>query len=89
MRSAKLSKIYPNELGSINKSIRGIAGRNSEDFLNGETEFKKLKTWDSLGVLMVIDGVEMEFGVLLRKQDFDTITTLAELYEQIKQRRSA
>lgn len=60
-----------------------------EDFLNGETEFKKLKTWDSLGVLMVIDGVEMEFGVLLRKQDFDTITTLAELYEQIKQRRSA
>ena len=60
-----------------------------EAFLNGETEFKKLKTWDSLGVLMVIDGVEMEFGVLLRKQDFDTITTLAELYEQIKQRRSA
>ena len=60
-----------------------------EDFLNGETEFKKLKTWDSLGVLMVIDGVELEFGVLLRKQDFDTITTLAELYEQIKQRRSA
>ncbi|CAI8271038.1 MAG: Uncharacterised protein [Opitutia bacterium UBA7350] len=57
------------------------------DFLNGATEYKKLKTWDSLGVLMVIDGVEMEFGVLLRKQDFDSMPTLAELYEEIRHKR--
>ncbi len=52
--------------------------------LTETTEYKKLKAWDSLGVLTVVDGIEMEFGVLLLKQDFDAAATLTELYELIK-----
>jgi acyl carrier protein len=48
------------------------------------TEYKKLKTWDSLGVLTVVDGIEMELGVLVLKQEFDAATTLAELYGLIE-----
>lgn len=48
------------------------------------TEYKKLKAWDSLGVLTVVDGIEMEFGVLVLKQDFDSAETITALNKVIE-----
>lgn len=56
--------------------------------LNGTTEYKKLKAWDSLGVLMIVDAIEMEFGVLILKQDFDAVGSIAELHTLIQRKVS-
>jgi acyl carrier protein len=72
---------------SLNKLIQ-IFEDSLDDIPKGSltemTEYKKLKTWDSLGVLTVVDGVEMELGVIVLKQEFDAATTLAELYGLIE-----
>jgi acyl carrier protein len=72
---------------SLNKLIQ-IFEDSLDDIPKGSltemTEYKKLKTWDSLGVLTVVDGIEMELGVLVLKQEFDAATTLAELYGLIE-----
>ena len=47
--------------------------------LTGETKFKDLKAWDSLAVLTVTDEIDMEYGVLLRKTDFQALVTLQDL----------
>ncbi len=64
----KLIKIFEDSLDEL-----------PEGDLSETTKYKQLKAWDSLGVLTVVDGVEMEFGVLLLKQDFDGAATLGEL----------
>ena len=50
---------------SLNKLIQ-IFEDSLDDIPKGSltemTEYKKLKTWDSLGVLTVVDGIEMELG---------------------------
>jgi acyl carrier protein len=72
---------------SLNKLIQ-IFEDSLDDIPKGSltemTEYKKLKTWDSLGVLTVVDGIEMELGVIVLKQEFDAATTLAELYGLIE-----
>lgn len=52
--------------------------------LSAETDFKGLKSWDSLAILTVTDTVEFEYGVLLRKDDFIESATLAQLYHIIE-----
>ena len=75
MRLNKLINIFEDSLDEVPKGS-----------LTETTEYKKLKSWDSLGVLTVVDGIEMEFGVLVLKQDFDAAATLAELYELIERK---
>jgi len=57
--------------------------------LSAETEFKGLKSWDSLAILTVTDTVEFEYGVLLRKDDFTDSVTLAQLYHLIEAKLGA
>ena len=52
--------------------------------LSMETDFKALKSWDSLAILTVTDTVEFEYGVLLRKDDFTQSATLGALYRLIE-----
>jgi len=52
--------------------------------LSMETDFKALKSWDSLAILTVTDTVEFEYGVLLRKDDFNQSATLGALYRLIE-----
>ncbi len=54
--------------------------------LTGDTRFKSLKSWDSLAVLSATDTVEMEYGVLLRKEDFAACDTLCDLYGVVSKR---
>lgn len=51
--------------------------------LHAGTEFKSIQSWDSLAVLTVTDMVEMEFRVLLRKDDYTASANLGELYATI------
>ncbi|NCG08009.1 MAG: hypothetical protein GWO81_00295 [Verrucomicrobia bacterium] len=60
-----------------------------EESLSGGTVFKDLKAWDSLAVLTLVDAVDMEFGVLLKKDDFLECVTLAALYERVQAIRRA
>jgi len=52
-----------------------------------ETEFKALKAWDSLGILTVTDTVETEYGVLLRREDYNACQTLEALFQRVQSRR--
>ncbi len=47
--------------------------------IDSATRFKDLKAWDSLAVLTVADSVEIESGVLIKKEDFLESETIAEL----------
>lgn len=47
--------------------------------IDSTTRFKDLKAWDSLAVLTVADSVEIESGVLLKKEDFLESESIAEL----------
>ena len=47
--------------------------------LTDQTRFKDLKSWDSLAILTVTDTIDMEYGVILRKPDFESVDTLFEL----------
>jgi len=58
-----------------------------EGLLSGETEFKKLKAWDSLAVLTVTDTIEMEYGVLLKKEDYQACERVEALYELVHGRQ--
>lgn len=55
--------------------------------LEPSTEYKQLKTWDSLAVLTVIDAVDMEYSVLLKKEDFAQCVTLQELFDFVQQKQ--
>ena len=52
-----------------------------EEGLSAETDFKGLSNWDSLAVLKVTSGIEIEYGILLKKADYQDCRTLQELYE--------
>ena len=54
--------------------------------LTAQTRFKDLKSWDSLAVLTVTDTIDMEYGVVPRKTDFESTDTLLELFELIQKR---
>ena len=51
--------------------------------LQATTDFKSLKSWDSLAVLTVTDMVDVEFRVLLRREDYLACASLNDLYEAI------
>ena len=54
--------------------------------LTALTRFKDLKSWDSLATLTVTDTIDMEYGVVLRKSDFESADTLVELFELVQTR---
>lgn len=55
--------------------------------LSAETAFKGLGSWDSLAVLTVTDAIDIDYGVLLRKPDFESVVTLSDLFNLVQQRR--
>jgi acyl carrier protein len=55
--------------------------------LTAETAFKELKSWDSLAVLTLTDALEMEYGTLLNKNSFESVTTIQELYNVVIRKR--
>jgi len=75
----------------IDKFISDVAS-SIEDvepgMLDADTEYKRLKSWDSLAVLTVTDTIEMEYGVLLRKSDLDAAVTLSDLFECVRVKSS-
>lgn len=65
------------------KHIEDSLGDVEEGPLTADTDFKRLKAWDSLAVLTVTDTIDMEYGVLLKKEDFQSCVTLQDLYQRI------
>jgi acyl carrier protein len=54
--------------------------------LSADVEFKALKSWDSLAVLTVTDSIEMEYGVLLKRDDFMSNESLTDLYKVVRKK---
>ena len=48
--------------------------------LTADTDYRELKSWDSLAILTVTDAIEMEYAVLLNKKHFERARTIEELY---------
>ena len=48
--------------------------------LTPETEFRKLPSWDSLAVLLITDMIDLEYGLVLKKEEFAEARRLADLY---------
>lgn len=68
---------------SFIKHIEGSLGDVEAGPLTADTDFKRLKAWDSLAVLTVTDTIDMEYGVLLKKEDYQSCATLEDLYQLI------
>ena len=69
----------------IEESLYGIdPGTVSED-----SNIVQLKEWDSLALLSLIDSIDMEFGVLLKKRDIEGAQSVAELWQliEVKQKK--
>lgn len=55
--------------------------------LVAKTRYREHKAWDSLAVLTVTDIIEVKYGVLLNKKDFESTATIEELYECVIRKR--
>lgn len=75
------------DLESFIKHVEDSLADLSEGPLSAETDFKSLRAWDSLAVLTVTDTIDMEYGVLLRKSDYQSCATLRELYDLVSSKR--
>ena len=72
----------------IKHVAEAIEGTEAEA-LRPEIEFKALPTWDSLARLTLTDTIDMEYGVLLKKEEMDACTTVADLYACVQARQDA
>lgn len=79
---------YPMKLDKFISDVASSIEDVEPGMLDAETEYKQLKSWDSLAVLTVTDTVEMEYGVLLRKSDFEAASTLSHLFERVCEKLS-
>jgi acyl carrier protein len=48
--------------------------------INSNTDFKKLKSWDSLTAMLVIGFISTSYNKNLSKVDFDNFTTVEDLF---------
>jgi acyl carrier protein len=48
--------------------------------IQADTEFKKLKSWDSMTALLVITMIDDEYGVGVNGDDIRKVDTVEELY---------
>ena len=74
------------ELDTFIKNLEEAIEDVEVDTLTAQTRFKDLKSWDSLAVLTVTDTIDIEYGVVLRKPDFESADTLVELFELVQTR---
>ena len=75
------------DLETFVKNVENSLSDAQEGPLSAETDFKALTVWDSLAVLTVTDTIDMEYGVLLKKQDYQSCATLRELFELMLSKR--
>jgi acyl carrier protein len=51
--------------------------------IQADTEFKKLKSWDSMTALLVITMIDDEYGVGVSGDDIRKVNTVEELYNNV------
>jgi acyl carrier protein len=51
--------------------------------IQADTEFKKLKSWDSMTALLVITMIDDEYGVGVSGDDIRKVETVEELYNVV------
>ena len=71
------------DLSGFIEHVAGCLEELPAEALSGETDYKGLKAWDSLAVLAVTDTIDMEYGVLLRKEQLMACKTLSELHSLV------
>ena len=74
------------ELDTFIKNFEEVLEDIEVGTLTAQTRFKDLKSWDSLAILTVTDIIDMEYGVVLRKPDFESADNLAKLFELVQTR---
>ena len=57
--------------------------------LSADTRYHELNEWDSLAVLTFTDAIEIEYGVLLKRKDFENAATIEVLHNILQQKRPA
>ena len=63
-----------------------------EDSLDGldpnsielSTNFKSLKEWDSLAILTLTDTIDLNYGIILKKAEIESCSSVEELYHLVK-----
>jgi acyl carrier protein len=56
------------------------------DVLEADTEFKKLKAYDSLTALLIISMIDEDFSVAINGQDMRAVSTIDDLYKLVLSR---
>lgn len=69
------------ELESFIKHFAEANEIENADALSAETEFRSLKEWSSLSIMMTIAFFDEEFGVEIGGTDIKKCTTISDLYE--------
>ena len=64
--------------------IEELEDTNPEE-ISIDTNFKSIDEWDSLVALSIISMIDEEFEVLLTGNDMMNASTIAELYERVKE----
>lgn len=53
--------------------------------LNPEDEFRTYEEWDSLAYLSVISIIDEEYSLVIPREEFGKLKTLAEVYDYVQQ----
>lgn len=56
--------------------------------LKPETNFRDMKEWSSMHALIIIALVDTEYGVTINGEELRSISTVSELFELTKKKRS-
>ena len=79
--------VYVMVIEDFLNEVSGLLDEVPAEGLSPNTDFKSLKSWDSLAVLTITDSIDMEYGVLLNKKDYHNCQTLQELFDLISSRK--
>lgn len=52
--------------------------------ITGDTIFRDLKYWDSMSILVLTSTIDLEYGVLLQKEDILSTQTISELFNLVQ-----
>lgn len=67
-------------LRAIEEELTGIPAQS----LDGKVRLTDIPQLDSMGRLLIISRIEMDYGVTLSAEDFRNSATLADLYNKIQ-----
>lgn len=82
-----MDRSTPYALAIMNEFLEKIAEILEEKDIGEADDLKSFPQWDSLSVLSVIAMLDANYGVNLRGADFESISTIGDLWNLVQSRK--